>query len=92
MNLLPVNPELATKSVERERPDGILYTFGGQTALNCAVQLKEQGVFEKYGIRVLGTPIQAIITRKIASFCEGRGSLQIQSCRGLMLFDGNIQE
>ena len=46
---------------QRERPEIILYTFGGQTALNGAVQLEEQGVFEKYGVRVLGTPIQAII-------------------------------
>ena len=42
-------------------PDGILYTFGGQTALDSAVRLEEQGVFEKYGFRVLKTPIQATI-------------------------------
>ena len=59
---LPVIPEFVTKIIERERPDGILYTFGGQTAPNCAVQLEAQGVFEKYGVRALGTPIQATIT------------------------------
>jgi len=44
-----------------ERPDGILLTFGGQTALNCGVEMYRNGVFEKYGVRILGTPIQSII-------------------------------
>lgn len=44
-----------------ERPDGVLLTFGGQTALNCGVELQKSGVFDKYGIRILGTPIQSII-------------------------------
>jgi carbamoyl-phosphate synthase/aspartate carbamoyltransferase/dihydroorotase len=44
-----------------ERPDGVLLTFGGQTALNCGVQLQHAGVFEKYGVTILGTPIQSII-------------------------------
>lgn len=44
-----------------ERPDGVLLTFGGQTALNCGVQLQRAGVFEKYSVKVLGTPIQSII-------------------------------
>eukprot|EP00929_Paragymnodinium_shiwhaense_P112634 TRINITY_DN808_c0_g1_i3.p2 TRINITY_DN808_c0_g1~~TRINITY_DN808_c0_g1_i3.p2 ORF type:complete len:1588 (-),score=504.94 TRINITY_DN808_c0_g1_i3:80-4843(-) len=59
---LPVTPEFVTKVIERERPDGILCTFGGQTALNCALKLDEQGVFKKYNVRVLGTPLKAIIT------------------------------
>jgi len=59
---LPVTPEFVTQVIKRERPDGVLCTFGGQTALNCGCQLDEQGVFAKYGVRVLGTPIQAIIT------------------------------
>eukprot|EP00929_Paragymnodinium_shiwhaense_P112635 TRINITY_DN808_c0_g1_i4.p1 TRINITY_DN808_c0_g1~~TRINITY_DN808_c0_g1_i4.p1 ORF type:complete len:1588 (-),score=339.38 TRINITY_DN808_c0_g1_i4:477-5240(-) len=59
---LPVTPEFVTKVIERERPDGILCTFGGQTALNCALKLDEQGVFTKYDVRVLGTPLKAIIT------------------------------
>lgn len=44
-----------------ERPDGVLLTFGGQTALNCGVELQKAGVFDKYRVRVLGTPIQSII-------------------------------
>lgn len=46
--------------IKCERPDGVLATFGGQTALNCAVDLHTSGVFDKYGVRVLGTPIEAI--------------------------------
>jgi len=59
---LPVTPEFVTQVIRRERPDGVLCTFGGQTALNCSIQLEEQGVFAKYGVKVLGTPINAIIT------------------------------
>ena len=58
--LLPVTPEYAEKVIERERPDGILLSFGGQTALNCGVQLAKKGILEKYGVKVLGTPIKAI--------------------------------
>eukprot|EP00928_Gymnodinium_smaydae_P031892 TRINITY_DN2325_c0_g1_i1.p1 TRINITY_DN2325_c0_g1~~TRINITY_DN2325_c0_g1_i1.p1 ORF type:complete len:1505 (+),score=251.24 TRINITY_DN2325_c0_g1_i1:493-4515(+) len=58
---LPVTLEFATKVIERERPDGILCSFGGQTALNCAIRLEEEGVLKKYGVQVLGTPISAII-------------------------------
>ena len=58
---LPVTPEYVERVIEKERPDGILLAFGGQTALNCGVALYEQGILEKYGVRVLGTPVQAII-------------------------------
>jgi carbamoylphosphate synthase large subunit len=58
---VPVTPEFVTQVIEKERPDGILCTFGGQTALNCACQLESMGIFEKYGCRVLGTPIKSII-------------------------------
>lgn len=47
--------------IKSERPDGVLLTFGGQTALNCGVELQRLGVFEKYNIHILGTPIEAII-------------------------------
>ncbi len=57
---LPVTPRFVKKVIEKERPDGILLSFGGQTALNCGVQLEESGVFEEYGVRVLGTPVSAI--------------------------------
>ena len=57
----PVTPEFVERVIAKERPDGILLSFGGQTALNCGVELYRKGVLEKYGVTVLGTPIQAII-------------------------------
>ena len=57
----PVKAEFVERVIEKERPDGILLSFGGQTALNCGVELYENGVLEKYGVEVLGTPVQAII-------------------------------
>ena len=57
----PVKAEFVERIIEKERPDGILLSFGGQTALNCGVELYEKGVLEKYGVKVLGTPVQAII-------------------------------
>ena len=57
----PVTPDFVEHVIEKERPDGILLSFGGQTALNCGVELYRKGVFKKYGVKVLGTPVQAII-------------------------------
>nr|WP_280765045.1 carbamoyl-phosphate synthase (glutamine-hydrolyzing) large subunit [Parabacteroides sp. PFB2-10] len=58
---LPVTPYFVEKVIEKERPEGVLLAFGGQTALNCGVALYQNGVFEKYKVQVLGTPVQAII-------------------------------
>ena len=58
---LPVTPYFVEKVIDKERPDGVLLSFGGQTALNCGVALYQGGVFEKYGVQVLGTPVQAIM-------------------------------
>lgn len=58
---LPVQPYFVQRVIEKERPDGILLSFGGQTALNCGVELYQSGVLEKYNVRVLGTPVQAIM-------------------------------
>ena len=57
---LPVTPYFVERVIEKERPDGILLSFGGQTALNCGVELFDSGVLEKYDVKVLGTPVQAI--------------------------------
>lgn len=57
---LPVNPYFVEKIIQRERPDGILLSFGGQTALNCGVELNKAGVLKKYCVRVLGTPVKTI--------------------------------
>lgn len=58
---LPVTPYFVEKVIEKEHPDGILLAFGGQTALNCGVALYKSGVLEKYSLKVLGTPVQAIM-------------------------------
>ena len=58
---LPVQPFFVEKVIKKERPDGILLAFGGQTALNCGVELYQSGVLEKYNVKVLGTPVQAIM-------------------------------
>lgn len=58
---LPVTPYFVQKVIEKERPDGILLSFGGQTALNCGVQLFQNKVLEKYNVKVLGTPVEAIM-------------------------------
>lgn len=58
---LPVQPYFVERVIQKERPDGILLSFGGQTALNCGVELYRSGVLEKYGVKVLGTPVQAIM-------------------------------
>ena len=58
---LPVTPAFVEKIIAREKPDGILLSFGGQTALNCGIELFKNGILEKYNVEVLGTPVQAII-------------------------------
>lgn len=58
---LPITPYFVEKVIKKEKPDGILLAFGGQTALNCGVQLFEAGILEKYNVQVLGTPVQAIM-------------------------------
>lgn len=58
---LPVTPFFVEKVIQKERPQGIMLAFGGQTALNCGVELYKKGIFEKYDLQVLGTPVQAIM-------------------------------
>lgn len=58
---LPITPEYVEQVIKAERPTGVLLTFGGQTALNCGVELQKSKVFEKYNVKVLGTPIQSIV-------------------------------
>jgi carbamoyl-phosphate synthase large subunit len=58
---LPVTPEFVKQVIKKERPDGILLGFGGQTALNCGVELEQSGVLRRYGVSVLGTPVEAIM-------------------------------
>jgi len=57
---LPVDPYFVTRVIEKEKPDGIMIAFGGQTALNCGLELHDRGVLRNCGVEILGTPIQAI--------------------------------
>ena len=58
---LPITPQFVEEVIKKERPDGILLAFGGQTALNCGTQLYLDGTLEKYGVKVLGTSVEAIM-------------------------------
>ena len=76
---LPVNPYFVEKVIEKERPDGVLLSFGGQTALNCGLELEENGVFEKYNIKVLGTPVKGIReTEDRALFIKKLGEIDVK--------------
>ncbi|HET54877.1 MAG TPA: carbamoyl phosphate synthase large subunit, partial [Ignavibacteria bacterium] len=59
--LLPVNVEFVEKIIQKEKPDAILISFGGQTALNCGMELHEKGILDKYNVEILGSPIKAVI-------------------------------
>ncbi len=75
---LPVTPEFVTRVIERERPDAILLSFGGQTALNCGVALETQGVLARYGVKVLGTPVRSIqITEDRDLFVRAMGEIGV---------------
>jgi carbamoyl-phosphate synthase large subunit len=81
---LPVTPFFVEKIIQKEQPQGILLAFGGQTALNCGIALHQQGVFEKYGLRVLGTPVEAIIeTEDRQMFSQLLASIDIKTPRSV---------
>ena len=80
--LLPVTHEYVEEVIKKERPQGILLAFGGQTALNCGVKLYQSGVLEKYGVRVLGTPVQAIIdTEDREKFVEKLDEIDVRTIK-----------
>src|SRR5574344_2187002 len=77
---LPVQPYFVERVIQKERPDGILLAFGGQTALNCGVELYRNGILEKYGVKVLGTPVQAIMdTEDRELFVEKLNEIDVQT-------------
>lgn len=79
---LPVQPYFVERVIEKERPDGILLSFGGQTALNCGVELYKSGVLEKYGVRVLGTQVQAIMdTEDRELFVEKLNEIDVKTIK-----------
>lgn len=81
---LPVTPYFVEQVIKKENPEGILLAFGGQTALNCGIQLFEQGILEKYNLEVLGTPIQSIIDTEDREIFAGKlGEIDVKTPRSL---------
>lgn len=79
---LPVTPYFVERVIEKERPEGIMLAFGGQTALNCGVKLFENGVLEKYSLKVLGTPVQAIMdTEDRELFVEKLNEINVKTIK-----------
>jgi carbamoyl-phosphate synthase large subunit len=88
---LPVTPYFVEKIIEKELPDGILLSFGGQTALNCGTELFKAGVFDKYNVRVLGTPVRAIMdTEDRELFVEKLREIDIKTPRSMAV--GGVEE
>lgn len=79
--VLPITADYVAYILEKERPDGILLTFGGQTALNVGIQLDKMGVFERLGVKVLGTPIRTLeVSEDRDLFCKAlEGTLSFSS-------------
>lgn len=81
---LPVTPFFIEKVIEKEKPDGILLSFGGQTALNCGIELFKSGILEKYNVKVLGTPVQSIIdTEDREIFADNLRKINIKTPRSI---------
>lgn len=79
---LPVTPYFVERVIQKEHPDGIMLAFGGQTALNCGVELYRSGVLEKYGLQVLGTPVQAIMdTEDRELFVEKLNEINVKTIK-----------
>ena len=79
---LPVTPYFVERVIQKEQPDGIMLAFGGQTALNCGVKLFESGVLEKYNLKVLGTPVQAIMdTEDRELFVEKLNEINVKTIK-----------
>ncbi|PIY33871.1 MAG: carbamoyl-phosphate synthase large subunit, partial [Bacteroidetes bacterium CG_4_10_14_3_um_filter_42_6] len=77
---LPVTPYFVERIIEKEKPEGLLLAFGGQTALNCGIALHKSGIIEKFGIQVLGTPVEAIIeTEDREKFARKLGEIHIKT-------------
>ncbi|MEN8122484.1 MAG: carbamoyl-phosphate synthase (glutamine-hydrolyzing) large subunit [Bacteroidota bacterium] len=91
---LPVTPYFVERVIEKERPEGVLLAFGGQTALNCGVELYKNGIFEKYNIQVLGTPVQSIInTEDRDIFVDKLDEINVSTARSYAVesIDGAVE-
>ncbi len=81
---LPVTPFFVEKVIKKDRPDGILLAFGGQTALNCGVELYQSGILEKYGVEVMGTPVSAIMeTEDRELFAQKLHSINVKTPKSI---------
>jgi len=81
---LPVTPYFVEQVIQKEKPDGILLAFGGQTALNCGVALYKEGILEKYNVRVLGTPVQAIMDTEDRELFVGKlDQINVKTARSI---------
>ena len=79
---LPVQPYFVERVIEKEKPDGILLSFGGQTALNCGVELERSGILKKHNVRVLGTPVGAIMnTEDRELFVERLDEIEVKTIK-----------
>jgi len=88
---LPVTADFVSRVIQKERPDGILLSFGGQTALNCGIELHKQGVFKKYNVEILGTPMQAVIdTEDRELFVKRLSAIGLSTARGKIVY--NVSE
>ena len=88
---LPVTPFFVEKVIKKENPDSVLLSFGGQTALNCGVELFRTGIFEKYNVKVLGTPVQSIIdTEDRDIFIEKLDQINVKTARSVAT--GSVEE
>ncbi|PLX03154.1 MAG: carbamoyl phosphate synthase large subunit, partial [Marinilabiliales bacterium] len=87
---LPVTPYFVEKIIQKEKPDGVMLAFGGQTALNCGVELFSNGIFEKYNLKVLGTPVSAIMeTEDRERFAEKLHSINIDTPKSIAVTSVN---
>ncbi|MDF1573746.1 MAG: carbamoyl-phosphate synthase (glutamine-hydrolyzing) large subunit [Bacteroidales bacterium] len=81
---LPITPYFVEQVIQKERPDGILLAFGGQTALNCGVALYKEGILEKYNVKVLGTPVQAIMDTEDRELFVGKlDQIHVKTARSI---------
>ena len=90
---LPVRPEYIEHVIQQEKPDGILLTFGGQSALNCGVEMHKMGIYDKYGVKVLGTPIHTLQVTEdrdlFAKALKGNLFIQLLTLRQLLIWSFN---
>jgi carbamoyl-phosphate synthase large subunit len=88
---LPVTPHFVEKIIEKEKPDGVMLSFGGQTALNCGIEAYRKGIFEKHNVKILGTPIEAVInTEDRSEFVKKLDEIDVKTIKSFAVT--NLEE